>query len=111
MDEVSGARESFVVVASAGHKYVANPDGLVDFVEIAEKFNDVLVGVPGEFFVGCFIDMFDVYEQKVCRFHETFDFREGLACASERDSAGIEAGVNACCFRGFEKLNHKIDLR
>lgn len=31
-DEVSGARESFIIVASAGHEYVTDPDWLLDFV-------------------------------------------------------------------------------
>ena len=89
---------------------MTDPDGLFDFVEVAEKFDDVLVGVPGEFFVRCFIDVFNVHEQKVRRFHKAFDFRECFADASERDSACVEACVDACCFGGFEELNHKVDL-
>lgn len=89
---------------------MTDPDGFFDFVEVAEKFDDLLVGVPGEFFVRCFIDVLDVHEQKVRRFHKAFDFREGVACAPKCDSAGVEACMDACCFRCFEKLNHKIDL-
>lgn len=89
---------------------MADPDGLLDFVQVTEKFNDVLVAVACEFLVRVSVDVLDVHEQKVRRFHKAFDFREGVACAPKCDSAGVEACMDACCFRCFEKLNHKIDL-
>ena len=109
-DKVAGTRERFVVVADARHKYVADPDGLFDFVQVAEKFDDVLVAESREAFVRFAVDVLDVDEQKICRFHQSFDFSECFAGASERDSTSVEACVDACCFSGFEELDHKVDL-
>ena len=89
---------------------MTDPDGLFDFVEVAEKFDDVLVGVPSEFFVRVGVDVLDVHEQEVGGFHQSFEFRKRFACGSECDAARVDARVDACCFRCFEKLNHKIDL-
>lgn len=109
-DEVPRACERFVVVAHAWHEHVADPDGFLDAVEVAEKVNDVLVAVAGEFFVRDGVDVLDVNEQEVCRFHQSFDFCERFTGAPKCDSARIDAGVDSCCFGRLEKLNHKIDL-
>ena len=109
-DKVAGARERFVVVADARDEHVADPDGLFDFVQVAEEFDDVLVAESREALVRFAVDVLDVDEQKVCRFHQSFDFSECFTGASERDSACVEACVDACCFGGFEKLDHKVDL-
>ena len=61
-DEVSRACERFVVVALAWHEHVADPDGLLDAVEVAEKVNDVLVAVAGEFLVCVTVDVLDIDE-------------------------------------------------
>lgn len=90
---------------------MTDPDVFFDFVEVAEKFDDLLVGVPGEFFVRCFIDVLDVHEQKVRRFHKAFDFREGVACRPERDAARVDARVDSRRFCGLEEFNHEVDLR
>ena len=110
-DEVAGTCECFVIVAAAGDEYVTNPDGFVDAVEVTEKFDDVLVAVAGEFFVRAVIDVLDVDEQKVCRFHKALDFCECFAGAPKRDSACIDAGVDSGSFCRLEELYHEVDLR
>ena len=110
-DEVPRACERFVVVADARDEYVADPNGLLDAVEVTEKIDDVFVTVAREFFVRDGIDVLDVNEQEVCRFHQSFDFRELFAGASKRDSACVDAGVDSCSFCRLEELNHKLDLR
>ena len=89
---------------------MADPDGLFDFVQIAEEIDDVLVAESREALVGFAIDVLDVDEQEVGCLHEAFDFSECFASASERDSACIDACVHACCFCRFEEFNHKVDL-
>jgi len=110
-DEVAGTHECFVVVAAAGDEHVADPDGLVDAVEVAEKVNDVLVTVACEVLVCIFIDVLDIDEQKVCRFHKSLDFCECFAGASKRNSACIDACVDSGGFCGLEELYHEVYLR
>ena len=90
---------------------MADPDRLFDFVQVAEEFDDVLVAKAREALVRFAIDVLDVHEQKVGRFHESFDFCECVAGASERDSACVDTRVNARGFCGFEEFDHKVDLR
>jgi len=90
---------------------MADPNGLFDFVQVAEEFDDVVVPVSREVLVLDRVDVLDVHEQKVCCFHEAFDFRECVAGASERDSACIDTRVNARGFCCFEEFDHKVDLR
>ena len=90
---------------------MADPDRLFDFVQVAEEFDDVLVAKTCEALVRFAIDVLDVDEQKVRCFHQSFDFCECIAGASERDSACIDTRVNACGFCCFEEFNHEVDLR
>ena len=64
-DEVSRACESFIVIADAWHKHMADPDGLLDAVEVAEELDDVLVAVACEVLMHVFVNVFDIDKQKV----------------------------------------------
>lgn len=90
---------------------MTDPDGLLDFVQVTEKFNDVLVAVACEFLVRVSVDVLDVHEQKVRRFHKAFDFSKWFACRPERDAARVDARVDSRRFCGLEEFNHEVDLR
>ncbi len=90
---------------------MADPDGLLDAVEVAEKVNDVLVAVASEFLVCVTVDVLDIDKQKVGRFHQTLDFRERFAGTSERNSACINARVDSNGLCGLEEFNHEVNLR
>ena len=109
-DEVAGTREGFVVVADAWHEHVADPDGLLDAVKVAEKIDDVLVAVAREFFVGFGIDVLDVHEQEVGGFHQSLELCKRLTCAPECDSARVDARVDSRRFCRLEEFNHEVDL-
>ena len=111
VDEFASLDEKFVVVAHARHKYVADPDGLVDFVEVAEHVDDVLVVVSGELFVLCGIDVLDVDEEQVCRGHEALEFAEVRLVTNKVYTRGVNAGMHACGFCGFKEFNEKVHLR
>ena len=89
---------------------MADPDGLLDAVEVTEKFDDVFVAVACEFLVLVCIDVLDVHEQEVGGFHQTFKFRERFACGPERDAARVDTRVDSCRFCRFEKFNHEVNL-
>lgn len=89
---------------------MADPDGLLDAVEVTEKFDDVFVAVACEFLVLVCIDVLDVHEQEVSGFHQTFKFRERFASGPERDAACVDARVDSRRFCSFEEFNHEVDL-
>ena len=89
---------------------MADPDGLLDAVEVTEKFDDVFVAVACEFLVRVCIDVLDVHEQEVSGFHQTFKFRERFASGPERDAACVDARVDSRRFCRFEEFNHEVDL-
>ena len=111
VDEFSRLDEQFVVVAHAGDEYVANPDGFVDFVEVVEHVDDVLVVVTGELFMLFGINVLDVNEQQICCGHEPFEFAKVWLITNKVYSRGVDAGVYACGFCGLEEFNEKIHLR
>ena len=110
VDEFSRLDEQFVVVAHAGDEYVANPDGFVDFVEVVEHVDDVLVVVTGEFFMLFGINVFDVDEQQVGALHESLERSKVRFVTNKVYARGVDAGVYACGFRGFKEFNEKIHL-
>ena len=110
VDEFARPDEKFVVVTHAGDEYVADPDGLVDLVEIAEHVDDVLVVVTGEFFMLFGINVLDVDEQQVGALHESFELSEVGFITNKVYARGVDAGVYACGFRGFKEFNKKIHL-
>ena len=73
VDEFARLDEEFVVVAHAGDEYVADPDGFVDFIQVAEHVDDVLVVVAGEFLVLGGVDVLDVDEKQVGALHESIE--------------------------------------
>ena len=89
---------------------MADPDGLLDAVEVTEKLDDVFVTVACEFLVRVCIDVLDVHEQEVSGFHQTFKFRERFASGPERDAACVDARVDSRRFCSFEEFNHEVDL-
>ena len=89
---------------------MADPDGLLDAVEVTEKFDDVFVAVACEFLVLVCIDVLDVHEQEIGGFHQTFKFRERFASGPERDAACVDARVDSRRFCSFEEFNHEVDL-
>ena len=89
---------------------MADPDGLLDAVEVTEKFDDVFVAVACELLVRVCIDVLDVHEQEVSGFHQSFEFRKLFACGPERDSARVDARVDSRRFCSFEEFNHEVDL-
>ncbi len=110
IDEFARLDEEFVVVAHAGDEYVSNPDGFVDFVEVAEHVEDVLVVVAGEFLVLCGVDVLDVDEEQVCRGHEAVELSEVRLVTNKVYARGVDAGVYACGFGGFEEFDEEIHL-
>ena len=109
-DEVAGAYEGFVIVADAWHEHVADPDGLLDAVKVAEKIDDVLVAVAREFLVRVGVDVLDVHEQEIGGFHQSLELCKRLTCAPECDSARVDACVDSRRFCRFEEFNHEVDL-
>ena len=103
-------REGFVVIANARHEHVADPDGLLDAVKVAEKLDDVFVTVAREFLVRVGVDVLDVHEQEIGGFHQPFELCKLFACAPERDSARVDACVDSRRFCRFEEFNHEVDL-
>ena len=89
---------------------MADPDGLLDAVEVTEKFDDVFVTVAREFLVRICIDVLDVHEQEVGGFHQSFEFCERFASGPERDAACVDARVDSRRFCSFEEFNHEVDL-
>ena len=89
---------------------MADPDGLLDAVEVTEKFDDVFVTVACEFLVRVCINVLDVHEQEVGGFHQTFKFRKWFASGPERDAACVDARVDSRRFCSFEEFNHEVDL-
>ena len=89
---------------------MADPDGLLDAVEVTEKFDDVFVTVACEFLVRVCIDVLDVHEQEVGGFHQSFEFRKWFAYRPERDAARVDARVDSRRFCSFEEFNHEVDL-
>ena len=110
VDEFARFDEQFVVVAHAGDEYVTNPDGFVDFVEVVEHVDDVLVVVTGEFFMLFGINVFDVDEQQVGALHESLELSKVRFVTNKVYARGVDAGVYACGFRGFKEFNEKIHL-
>ena len=110
VDEFARLDEEFVVVAHAGDEYVADPDGFVDFIQVAEHVDDVLVVVAGEFLVFCGIDVLDVDEEQVCRGHEALELSEVRLVTNKVYARGVDAGVYACGFGGFEEFDEEIHL-
>ena len=90
---------------------MADPDGLLDAVEVTEKFDDVFVAVACEFLVLVCIDVLDVHEQEVSGFHQTFNFRERFASGPERDAACVDARVDSRRFCSFEEFMKSICAR
>ena len=89
---------------------MADPDGLLDAVEVTEKFDDVFVAVSCEFLVCVCIDVLDVHEQEVGGFHQAFDFSKRFACGPERDAARVDTRVDARRFGCLKEFNHEVDL-
>ena len=89
---------------------MADPDGLLDAVEVTEKFDDVFVAVACEFLVRVCIDVLDVHEQEVGGFHQSLELCKRLTCAPECDSACVDARVDSRRFCSFEEFNHEVDL-
>ena len=90
---------------------MADPDGLLDAVEVTEKFDDVFVAVAREFLVCVCVDVLNVHEQEVGGFHQAFDFSKRFACGPERDAARVDTRVDSRRFCGLEEFNHEVDLR
>ena len=109
-DEVAGACEGFVGVAVSRDEHVADPDGLLDAVEVTEKFDDVFVAVAREFLVRVCVDVLNVHEQEVGGFHQAFDFSKRFACGPERDAARVDTRVDARRFGCLKEFNHEVDL-
>ena len=110
VDEFARLDEEFVVVAHAGDEYVADPDGFVDFIQVAEHVDDVLVAVSGEFLVLYGVDVLDVYEQKIRCVHETLELAEVGLVTNKVYARGVDAGMYACGFGGFEEFDEEIHL-
>ena len=89
---------------------MADPDGLLDAVKVAEKLDDVFVTVAREFLVRVGVDVLDVHEQEIGGFHQPFELCKLFACAPERDSARVDACVDSRRFCRFEEFNHEVDL-
>ena len=67
--------------------------------------------MAGEFLVFCGIDVLDVDEEQVCRGHEAVELSEVRLVTNKVYARGVNAGVYACGFCGFEEFNEKIHLR
>lgn len=89
---------------------MADPDGLLDPVEVTEKFDDVVVLVAREFFVGFCVDVLDIHEQEVSGFHQPLELSKRFACGPECDATRVDARVDARRFGCFEEFNHEVDL-
>ena len=71
--KIAGAVQQFVDIAHARDEYVADPDGLADFVQVTEHVENVLVVVAGEFLVLGGVDVLDVDEKQVGALHESIE--------------------------------------
>ena len=109
-DEVAGPYKRRVVVAYPGYKYVPYPDRLVDFVQVAEEVDDVLVPVSGKFLVDNVVYVLDVHEKQVGHLHQALDFCERFAGTPERDPARVDTRVDSCRFREREEFQHEVEL-
>ena len=87
---------------------MADPDGLLDAVEVTEKIDDVFVAVAREFLVSVCVDVLNVHEQEVGGFHQTFDFSKRFACRPECDATRVDARVDSWTPAAFAASKNSI---
>ena len=110
VQEVPRALQGSRVIGIAGHQHLPDPDGLVDFRQVAEHVQDVRVGLPRESAVGLRVDVLHIHEQEVRHLHECLELAEKRLLPRERLSRRVDAGVDAPELGLLEQVEQEIQL-
>ena len=110
LDKFTGAFQVVVVVADAGHEYVADPDGLADFVEVAEHVQVMFDWVSRQFLVLCGVDNLEIDEQQVGGFHKSFELAEVRLVTNKVYARRIDAGMDSRRLGRLEEFDEEIHL-